>query len=337
MGVILVLLFMLLAFLDASHLVTPDIYPRVQLSFCLLYFILMLLVLVLVSWLTARGLRRKGEGLIALVRQIQNQEFGEAPEGTGIQEIDAVLMAMEEMQDSLKAALTAQWELEQNRERQIAALLHDLKTPLTILKSNLYLMDFETLTPEGRQSLGDMGVAAEDMAYYTQRLLEATQNQAKPVEMDWCSLGDILDALLQEMAVLFKEKQLTIQREMAVTDSRFWGNAEEIKRAAQNIIANAIDFTPVASSLYFQMDGEEVWLRLEIVDSGQGFSAAALSKGTDAFFMDSTARSGKRHYGLGLAIAKGIITAHGGDMTLDNHPDGGARITLCLPREVSKK
>lgn len=106
-----------------------------------------------------------------------------------------------------------------------------------------------------------------------------------------------------------------------------------LERAILNIVSNAVDFTPIGGRISFEARQIDEAMVFRVTDSGKGFSTEALAKGKDHFYMDSTSRSSRNHYGIGLAITDNIATLHRGVLRLENDTEGlkGAKVSLMIP------
>lgn len=141
-------------------------------------------------------------------------------------------------------------------------------------------------------------------------------------------LRQIFQASLQELNLLIKQKQLKVNfpEGNALIKGDFW----QIKQIFDNLLSNAIDFAPSATSIdcIWQVFQQEVLV--EISDRGCGFTQEALQQALNPHY--TTREHGT---GLGLTIAQQIVTAHHGRLWVDNLPTGGALISFVLPRNLS--
>jgi len=120
-----------------------------------LVFILFILVLVTGALILAstfgKKLTRKMDNLQHATEKIQSQDLEFTVQSSGVLEIDHVLQSLDQMRDALKSSLKKQWDLEQARREQMAALAHDIKTPLTVARGNADLLSETDQTKEQKE------------------------------------------------------------------------------------------------------------------------------------------------------------------------------------------
>lgn len=143
----------------------------------------LLLVLGVIAWSTRRTgrfLARETEKLTAAACSVARQELDPALfAGARVREYDAVLQAMETMEDQLTDSLQKQWVLEQQQREQIIQLSHKLKTPLTIIQGNAELLAEDPLTPEQRQQVESILEGAEQTRLYLGKIRAEVQMPLK--------------------------------------------------------------------------------------------------------------------------------------------------------------
>ncbi|KGI76034.1 hypothetical protein HMPREF9458_03188, partial [Eggerthella lenta 1_1_60AFAA] len=136
--------------------------------------VLSVLTLVGIAARAARVISRKMEPLADAVRRIEERDLDFEVASSRVREIDDVLAAMDGMRASLKDSLEAQWRGEQAQREQIAALAHDLKTPLTVVRGNVDLLLEGELSGEQRACAADVAEGARQMGTYVSALIDAS-------------------------------------------------------------------------------------------------------------------------------------------------------------------
>jgi signal transduction histidine kinase len=206
----------------------------------------------------------------------------------------------------------------ENRTRMLAAISHDLRTPLTLLR--LRTENVES-TPEREKMLGTIAemdsMIATTLAFARD---EAAAEAGRPTD-----LAALLQSIVDDMA----ETGLPVRMEPAdpvVHQCR----PAALKRAIRNLIDNAVKFGKRAS---VAITTTPTSIEIAIDDEGPGIPEQELTRVFQPFYRVEASRSLETGgTGLGLAIALSTVQAHGGELTLRNRPTGGLRASIMLPR-----
>lgn len=284
----------------------------------------------------ARVIARKMRPLTEAAQRIEGHDLDFSVERSGVREIDDVLGAMDEMRASLKESLEAQWRSEQERREQVAALAHDLKTPLTVVRGNLDVLLEGELPDEERACAVDAAVSAARMGEYVRKLIDVSNGDAtafSPVNTNvHLFLGRIHPQA--NMLATAKDLQLAWHEDPKLYEATLRLDEALLERAILNVVANAVEHAPNNSTVEVDVladDNEE--LTIIVSDTGPGFSPEALRRGCEAFYQGDPARAAQGHSGLGLHVAAEAALRHGGAVELANRTDSpGARVTLRIPK-----
>jgi signal transduction histidine kinase len=264
-------------------------------------------LLVAVSWFVMTGLLGPLRRLARASERLGRGEDIDALPERGPQEVRELTAGFNRMQDRLIRFVT-------DRTRVLAALGHDLRSPLTAMRVHSEMVEED----ETRESLV---ATVEEM----QSMVEATLTFAKGLSgnepMQDVDLQSFLEALRGDMVVPFV---LSDGPEVTV---RLRPNA--IRRALRNVIENAVRYGGSATLGWISADGE---IEISVTDRGPGIPTAELERVFDPFVRLEESRSLETGgHGLGLSIARSILRAQGGEISLANHPDGGLIATIRLP------
>lgn len=301
------------------------------------------LALGLVAHRASRVIARKMEPLTKAAERIGDEELDFAVQRTNVREINAVLDAMDAMRVSLAASLDARWSAERAQREQVAALAHDLKTPLTVLHANAdfvaeELADGEGLDENARAELAaaahDIACGAEQLDGYVHVLIEASRGgeTARKTPVRPAALYQKIAAEAEPVARAHGIELAGAIDPAAASVREVPLDATSLTRAAANLVSNAVEHARSRVEITCTMVDES--LSISVADDGAGFSPAALDHGCERLFTDDAsraARDGERHYGLGLYTAAEAACAHGGSISLANRPSGGAIVTLTIP------
>jgi signal transduction histidine kinase len=238
----------------------------------------------------------------------------------GIREYDQALGVMEHMRKALYNSLSYQWAAQQEREAEIAALAHDLKTPLTLVGGNAELLLDEELSESSRKMVETI-VASNDRAkQYVANLLEPTAGADEAFET--ISLPATFDELCKSTMAIAEAKRVNLQ-----TQNDLEGVASiqknHLLRALGNMVQNAIEHTPSGGHVYLEGRMVDGGWQVTVYDEGPGFSKAALHHATERLWRGDAARGADGHNGLGLWFAAQVVKTHAGQLELCNCDSGG--------------
>lgn len=307
--------------------------PNAELVVVILFLLQLITIIVLWSNRFAKKINSELQSLLETTEKIQEQNLDFHVGNSNIEEIGMVLKGIDKMRNSLKIALEEQWLLEKQKREQVSALAHDIKTPLTIVKGNAELLKETELTNEQKNYCNYIGESSEQMDEYIQKLLTFTK---KEIDNEYpnenIKVIQVLSSLKRQSEALSKTKKISVLWQINVKGNLYLkGFESEFERAIMNIVKNAFDFSPEASTItiYGVADNDE--LCINIIDQGNGFSKKTLRYGKEQFFMANESRTKTGHHGLGLFIANTIITKYNGELILSNDENGGGAVTVKIP------
>ncbi|HEX3436389.1 MAG TPA: ATP-binding protein [Pseudacidobacterium sp.] len=235
-------------------------------------------------------------------------------------------------------------ELIEAQKLLVRDISHELRTPLARLRMALELaredgaLDhaaFERMEREAdrvNDLIGEM---------LTLSLLESL---GEPPRADKFSMRELIEELLGDANFEAAARGCRIQFESKTNDTEFSGQREMLRRAVENILRNAIRYTPSGGLIEVELDetGEneaatagisDRCLRISVRDTGPGIPAKHLSQAFRPFYRVDMARSeSSGGFGVGLAIAERTVHLHGGKIMASNRPGGGLEVQILLPR-----
>ena len=226
-------------------------------------------------------------------------------------------------------------ETERLRSALLSSVSHDLRTPLTVMHGAIdSLLSFgEQLdAADRRELLESTRNEAGRLDRYIQNLLDMTRldrGELQPVR-DWTAPADMLAAALTRLQPLLAPLQLELQLPDELP--LLYVHGELVEQALINVLENAARFSPPGGRLQLLLEcvGDE--LRISVSDEGPGIPPAERARIFDMFYTAARGDRGGKGTGLGLAICQGIVTAHGGRVTVGDGLSGsGTCMTLHLP------
>lgn len=296
------------------------------------YFVLLAaLILVWLGWQTHCTVRVFAAETACLDRAVdaiaaQQPERIDA-DGARLREFSATLHAMQTMGRELTDSLQSQWRMEQQRAEQIAALTHDLKTPLSIIQGNADLLAEDALSADQQTQVEAILRGTDRAQQYLAALRTAC---APPATRETFPSHTLVSALAETARALCAPAgvQLILNEQWQGT---LCAAQCDLLRAAENLLDNAVRYTPRGGTVTLLVTKEKQDFILRVTDTGPGFTPEALAKAGEMLYTDA-ARSDAAHQGLGLYFARKVAQSHGGVLVLSNLPAAhGACAELRLP------
>lgn len=305
-----------------------DTLPDFQTCYMLL---LALLVIAWLGWQTHCTVRVFAAETACLHRAVdaiaaQQPERIDA-DGAHLREFSATLHAMQTMGRELTDSLQSQWRMEQQRAEQIAALTHDLKTPLSIIQGNADLLAEDALSADQQTQVEAILRGTDRAQQYMAALRTAC---APPATVETFPSHTLVSELAETARALCAPAgvQLILNEQWQGT---LCAAQCDLLRATENLLDNAVRYTPRGGTVTLLVTKEKQDFVLRVTDTGPGFPPEALAKAGEMLYTDA-ARSDAAHQGLGLYFARKVAQSHGGVLVLSNLPAAhGACAELRLP------
>jgi signal transduction histidine kinase len=231
---------------------------------------------------------------------------------SGAVELVRASKALNSMQDRLKRYV-------ETRIESLAAMSHDLKTPITRMRLRAEMLEDAELKARFSRDLDAMQEMVTS-ALETMRGLSESGEPSHPVD-----IGALISSLKEDA------EEAGHQVSVAGHPIRpLVGRAQALKRCLQNLLDNALAYGQRAD---ITVSDEAKALRISIADHGPGIPEAEMEKVFDPFYrLEASRNRNTGGTGLGLSIARNIAQSHGGSVSLRNRPEGGLEAILLLPR-----
>ncbi len=228
---------------------------------------------------------------------------------------------------------------EETMKEFVTQLSHELRTPLTTITAyNEMLMDGEIQDPEVKKEFYN---TIKDETNRLTQLIHNLLNMSK-IEMGGLTFNKELvrtDWLFQDCInaaeAAAHKKQIKVEKLTPDNFPTLVGDKEQLKVAINNVLSNAVKYTPENGSITFSLNESDQHVIFEISDSGYGISQEDCSRIFDKTFRSSDPRIAEQPgSGFGLAITEAIINQHSGTLEVESEPDKGTQITIRIPQEV---
>jgi len=275
------------------------------------------------AWAAAGRILQPLRDLTEAARAITDTDFSQRIEVEGDDEIAELAVTFNAMLDRLDDAFASQ-------RRFIDDAGHELRTPITVIRGNLEVMGDE---PEDREET--VKVVTDELDRMS-RIVDDLLDLAKAEQPDFIQPGPIdLDEFIRELvgkATALEERPWHVER---AEPGQFRADRHRLNQAMMNLARNAVEHTPGGTPVHIggEIGGSAValWVR----DEGPGIEEQDRQRIFERFSRAESASGRTEGAGLGLAIVSAIAEAHGGTVSVDTPPQGGARFTLTIPSDGS--
>jgi signal transduction histidine kinase len=279
-----------------------------------------LVVALLVARPIGQGIDRLGEASSALAAG----DLGARAPEEGPAELAELARSFNEMAANLSTLFDARREL-------VAWASHDLRTPIASLQAMIEAVEDGLAAPEAY--LPAMSEQVRRLARLVEDLFELARIDAGvlTLELRKAELGGLIETCVRGLGAEAQARSVTV--EARVTDGIAAHCApEQVERVLYNLLANAVRHTPPDGSVAVLASSDPDEVRVVVEDTGDGLTPEAASRMFERFWRGDRARtSGDGGAGLGLAIARGLVEAHGGRIWAESRPEGGTRVSFTLP------
>ena len=226
-------------------------------------------------------------------------------------------------------------ELEQEKTRFLQHMSHELKTPLTAIREGAELLR-ENIVGELNSQQEEVAIILFENSLQLQKLIEdllnfsILQTRTEAIVPAKIELQPIIEEVLDGHKLAIMARHLRLETNYSPVSLR--GDREKIRTLVDNLISNAVKYSPDNSSLKVEMSSDQGHAYIQVTDSGPGIPAEDRERVFEAFYQGKPADRGPvRGTGLGLSIAREYARAHGGDVSVVESQDVGASLRVVLP------
>ena len=249
---------------------------------------------------------------------------------------NARMYAMEQQRTAeLGRALEQQRELDRLKNQFIQNVSHELRTPLSMILGYAELLAAGDLGEVGERQRGPLDIivqrsyALRDLIGNITAILE---NEGRDHIKEFVPLARLIDEAIVDFQVLADQAGLQLHGECAAPVPTVFGDSEHLRRVIDNLIGNALKFTPPGGTVAVRLSGANGRVLLQVTDSGIGIDPQHQDRIFERFYqVDGTSRRTHGGCGLGLALVKEIVERHGGTVAVESQPGEGSTFTVTLP------
>lgn len=228
--------------------------------------------------------------------------------------------------------ITTYKELDVAKTNFIATVSHELKTPIASIQLSTQLLDNKrmgNLSDEQSQLVNSIKEDAARLLKITSELLNMTQVETGVIQLKASGVvvNDMLFDLIERNKLMAESKQIRVVREfVGETDLKIWADEEKTSWVLNNLLTNAIKYSPEKSEVKIKVEKKEKQVWISVVDQGKGIQPQYLDKIFDRYFR--IPGSEKEGTGLGLSICREFMEAQGGSISVKSEYGMGAEFIL---------
>jgi two-component system sensor histidine kinase MprB len=207
---------------------------------------------------------------------------------------------------------------------------HELRRPLTLLRTNIDVINDPGLTDSDRREIeSEMRAEAESMSQLVADLVLLSREGHLAFAFKAIDLSETCREAITQARSAFPRHQFICEMDR---DMRVLADEGRFQQVLANLLQNAAAYSPEQSIILLRLKRQGDQIELEIADYGTGMTAADVEHAFDRFYRGSSAREHRTEgYGLGLAIVKHIVESHGGNVSIASRPGEGTSVKILLP------
>ena len=234
-----------------------EIFPNAEFLILFIALLLFLTEAVLTARNFGRYLKRRLDTLTEIAAKVGQEDLDFEREYSDIREVDDVLGALFKMKEALQRSLEEQWESRRQKQEQIAALAHDIKTPLIIIRGNAELMQETVRTSEqGKQTIGRGAAGRQSDVQAAEKIIGQASDQREisgiREQEERFPAGPFLEEARRKAEALGRKKNLAVECSFPGEEFMIRGRKgfrEELLRAVGNVLSNGVDYSPAEQTL----------------------------------------------------------------------------------------
>ncbi|GAA0466856.1 putative sensor histidine kinase [Actinoplanes capillaceus] len=281
-----------------------------------------------VSAYVARRVAHPVSQLAAAAEDIADGRYGTRVAAPGLgEDFETVVAAFNAMAGRLA-------EVEATRQRLLADLGHELRTPVATIEAYVDAAEDGVLVPDEdtwavlRAQTGRLRRLTEDIAAVSRAEEHQLNLQRRHV-----AVADLVEAAVAAARPRYLDKGITLAEQVTAELPQIHADLERIGQVLGNLLDNALRHTPAGGTVTVTADRDPTGVRVTVADTGEGIAAEHLPHIFERFYRADTARDRTRGgSGIGLAIVRAIITEHGGRVTAHSGgPETGTTFVVTLP------
>lgn len=290
-----------------------------------------LVIGLLVLWLLMKSLRE----IIRAVRKFSDGDLESRIPIRSKGELAALSESVNNMADTILKNMQELKEVDKLRRDLIANISHDIRTPISIIHGYVetLIMKHETLDSQKQQEyLQTIIKSTERLKRLMTDLFELSKLESRQIKpkMEPFFMSDLLQDIGRKYKLLALERNIELETDLPSKIPVVCADIALIERVLQNLIDNALNYTPENGKIKIQMQESNNQVNVRIINTGQGINKEELPKIFDRYYKVENSKA-SRGTGLGLAIVKNILEIHHTDIQVESENHGNTTFSFDLP------
>ena len=269
--------------------------------------------------------------MVGFVLLIKKMDLDYTRESSKYREIDGVLTSIDILANNLKASLNRQWDIQNAQKELIDSVVHDIRTPITLIKGNFELLQEEN--PDlSSERFADITNGMTRLESYIHKLT----NFSYLIEGKKDTVSEsVIDYWIDVISAICRANEFNVNIAQR-NSSEVKLDKEAIAVALQNIVNNSVEHSTKGSDISVAFNDTVTQFEIVIRDEGNGFDESLIPVLTEKFISSKETDETSKH-GIGLSIVKRIVTANDGDLYLKNYSDikSGAEVKMVFRKNLS--
>ncbi len=279
------------------------------------------------------------ETVTAGIRSLAGGDYGSRIDVSGGDEVSRLAADVNVLAGRLEAAEEQRSALDRERTELTTAISHDLRTPLASVQAMIEALDDGVVGDSAevkryyatiRREVARLSRMIDDLFELARMDAGALKLELHPVSLEEVAaeVVDAMQAQAQQRGIALSLHTEEVQREISLDGAR-------MERVTANLVRNALEHTTSGGRIDVTVFRENGWAGLRVADDGEGIEAEAMARIWDRFYRAERSRrrpeGSENGAGLGLAIVRGFVEAHGGTVEAESSPGQGTTFTVKLP------
>lgn len=281
---------------------------------------------VVASAILSRSLTAPLQRLAGAARAVAAGDLSQRVEVQGSAEIAQFTRAFNEMTSALEGA-------EKLRQNLVADVAHELRTPLSVLQGNLRAI-LDDVYPLEKAEIANLYDETRLLSRLIDDLRELAQAEAGQLGLNLrpTDVADVLRATVTNFEPAAEAQEIRLKAEIATGLPSILADPDRLAQVLRNLLTNALRHTPAGCQIAVSAAATQDAIEITVADNGEGIAAEDLPHVFDRFWRADRSRSrAEGGAGLGLAIARSLVEAHGGRIWAQSTKGEGSTFTLSLP------